>query len=191
MNLPDLIQNYGYWAVLGGTLLEAEAVLLVAGFAAHRGYLDLPTVIGVAIVGSFLANQLWFYLGRRHGTRLLARFPKYAAPAARAHELLARYNTPLILGVRFIFGLRTILPFVLGMGTIPMLRFQVLNFGGAVFWSVTIGAGGYLFGHLVEQMLGDLRHYEELLLAFLALGGLVYWWYTIRKRGSEQDSRTV
>jgi len=182
MNLPELIQTYGYGAVFAGTLLEAEAVLLVGGFAAHRGYLDLPTVVGVAIVGSFLANQLWFYLGRRHGPALLARFPKYAEPVARAHELLARYNTPLILSVRFIFGLRTVLPFVLGMGNITTLRFEVLNFGGALLWSVTIAAGGYLFGHLVERMLGDLRHYEEILFAVIAVGGFLYWLYTRRRR---------
>jgi membrane protein DedA with SNARE-associated domain len=181
MNLPELIQTYGYGAVFAGTLLEAETVLLVAGFAAHRGYLDLPTVIGVAIVGSFLANQVWFYLGRRHGDSLLARYPKFTVPVARAHELLARYNTPLILTVRFVFGLRTVLPFVLGMSSIPTLRFEILNLAGAIFWSVAVAAGGYLFGHLFERALGDLRHYEEILLAVLAVGGLIYFWYTKRK----------
>ncbi len=182
MNLPELIQTYGYGAVFAGTLLEAEAVLLVGGFAAHRGYLDLPTVVGVAIVGSFLANQLWFYLGRRHGDTLLARFPKYAVPAARAQELLAKYNMPLILTVRFVFGLRTVLPFVLGMSNIPILRFEILNLAGAIFWSVTIAAGGYLFGHLFERALGDLRHYEEILLAVLAVGGFLFWLYSRRRR---------
>ncbi|HLX81402.1 MAG TPA: DedA family protein [Burkholderiales bacterium] len=182
MNLPELIQTYGYGAVFAGTLLEAEAVLLVAGFVAHRGYLDLPTLVGVAIAGSFLANQIWFYLGRWQGAKLLERFPRYLAPAARAHELLARYNTPLILTVRFIFGLRTVLPFVLGMGKISTLRFQVLNLGGAVFWSVTVAAGGYLFGHLFERALGDLRHYEEVLLAVLACGGALFWLYSRRRR---------
>ncbi len=185
MNLPELIQTYGYGAFFAGTLLEAEAVLLVAGFAAHRGYLDLPTVIEVSIVGSFLANQVWFYLGRRHGVKLLERYPQYAAPAARAHELLAKYNVPLILSVRFIFGLRTVLPFVLGMGNISTLRFQVLNLGGAIFWSVMVGAGGYLFGHLVEQMLGDLKHYEEMLLGVLVAGGLAFWWYTSRRKAQK------
>jgi len=180
MNLPELIQTYGYGAVFAGTLLEAEAVLLVGGFAAHRGYLDLPTLVGVAIAGSFLANQIWFYLGRWQGAKLLKRFPSYLAPAARAHELLARYNTPLILTVRFIFGLRTVVPFVLGMGKISALRFQVLNLGGAVFWSVTVAAGGYLFGHLFERALGDLRYYEEILIAVLAVGGFLFWLYSRR-----------
>jgi membrane protein DedA with SNARE-associated domain len=181
VNLPDLIETYGYWAVLAGTLLEGESVLLLAGFAAHRGYLDLPTVVGVAIAGSFIGDQAWFFLGRRNGARLLVRFPKYAAPAARAQALLARYHMPLILSVRFLYGLRTVLPFVIGMSDISTPRFQVLNFGGAVLWSVTITAGGYLFGHAVEYVLGDLRHYEEILLGVIAAGGLAFWLYSRRR----------
>ena len=182
MNLPELIETYGYWVVLGGTLLEGESVLLLAGFAAHRGYLELQNVIGIAVIGSFLGDQLWFYLGRRHGPALLARYPKYAAPAARAQALLARYHMPLILSVRFLYGLRTVLPFTIGMSAIPALRFQALNFAGAVLWSITISAAGYLFGNAVEYLLGDLRRYEEILLAVLALAGLAYWWYSGRRR---------
>jgi membrane protein DedA with SNARE-associated domain len=84
--------------------------------------------------------------------------------------------------VRFLYGLRTVLPFTIGMSAISTSRFQVLNFAGAVLWSVTITAGGYLFGHLVERMLGDLRHYEEIFFAVLALGGLAFWLYSRRRR---------
>jgi membrane protein DedA with SNARE-associated domain len=192
MNLPVLIETYGYWAVLAGTLLEGESVLLLAGFAANRGYLDLPTVVGVAIIGSFLGDQAFFFLGRYQGTKLLNRFPKYVEKVAYAQAKLARYHTPLILAVRFLYGLRAVLPFAIGMSAISTTRFQVLNLAGALLWSVTIVAGGYLFGHLVERMLGDLRHYEEMVAAVLALGGLIFWWYShrkARKSGSEPDFR--
>ena len=182
MNLPELIQTYGYGAVFAGTLLEGESVLLLAGFAAHRGYLDLPTVVGVAICGSFLGDQIFFFLGRYNGARLLDRFPKYAEPAARGRALLQRYHMPLILAVRFLYGLRMVLPFVIGMSPISTRRFQVLNFGGALLWSVTITAGGYLFGHLVERALGDLRHYEEALLVAIACGAALFWLYSRRRR---------
>jgi len=181
MTLPHFVAEYGYWAVLGGTLLQAETVLLLAGFAAHRGYLDLPTVVFVAVAGSFLANQPWFYLGRVRGPALLLRFPQYMRRAARAQALLAKYHLPLIVTMRFVMGLRTVLPFVLGMSSMPTLRFEMINFAGAAFWSVMIGAGGYLFGHLLERALGDLAHYEEILLAVLAVGGFVYWWVSRRR----------
>ena len=183
MNLPLLIETYGYWAVLGGTLLEGESVLLLAGFAAHRGYLDLPTVVGIAIVGSFLGDQAFFFLGRYQGTKLLNRFPKYTERVAIAQAKLARYHTPLILSVRFLYGLRTVLPFVIGMSNISVLRFQALNLAGAFLWSILGAGAGYLFGNAIEAILGDLHRYEKDLLAFLAVAGLLYWWYS-RRRGA-------
>lgn len=185
MNLSELIETYGYWVVLGGTLLEGESVLLLAGFAAYSGYLELHTVIGIAVVGSFLGDQLWFFLGRRHGAKLLARFPRYAAPAKRAETLLARYHTPVILAVRFLYGLRTVLPFVIGMSSVPTLRFQALNFAGAALWASSGAVAGYLFGNAIEAILGDLHRYEKYLLAAIVLGGLAYWWFS-RRRAQRQ-----
>ena len=181
MNLPDLIETYGYWIVLGGTLLEGESVLLLAGYAAYSGLLELHTVIPVAVAGSFMGDQLWFFLGRRHGARLLKRYPKYAASAARAQALLAKYHAPVILGVRFLYGLRTVLPFVIGMSRIPTLRFQVLNFAGAILWAVSGAVAGYLFGNAIEYILGDIHRYEKYLFAALLLAGLAYWWYSRRR----------
>jgi hypothetical protein len=37
-----LLKTYGYWAVLFDTFAEGETVLILRGFAAHRGYLALP-----------------------------------------------------------------------------------------------------------------------------------------------------
>jgi membrane protein DedA with SNARE-associated domain len=182
MDLSELIENYGYWVVFGGTLLEGESVLLLAGFAAYSGLLELHTVIGVATVGSFLGDQLWFLLGRTHGAKLLERFPKYAAPAARAEALLHKYHTPIILAVRFLYGLRTILPFTIGMSSIPTLRFQALNFAGAVLWASSGAVAGYLFGNAIETFLGDFHRYEKYALAFLAVAGLAYWWFNKRRK---------
>jgi membrane protein DedA with SNARE-associated domain len=42
MDIPQLIQQYGYFAVAIGAFLEGETVLLVAAISARLGYLDLP-----------------------------------------------------------------------------------------------------------------------------------------------------
>jgi membrane protein DedA with SNARE-associated domain len=50
--LPEgQISAYGYYAVEAGTFFEGETVLVLAGFAAHRGYLELPLVIACAFAG--------------------------------------------------------------------------------------------------------------------------------------------
>lgn len=182
MNLSELIENYGYWVVLAGTMLEGESVLLLAGYAAYAGLLELHGVIGLAIAGSFLGDQLWFFIGRRRGAQLLARYPKYARQARRAEELLHRYNTPIILGVRFMYGLRIVLPVAIGMSRrISTARFQVLNLIGATLWAASGATAGYLFGDAIEYILGDLHRYQKYLFLALALAGLVYWWYSRRR----------
>jgi len=60
MPLDRLIDTYGYWAILVGTLLEGETILLLGGFAAYQGYLALPWVILAAFIGAFCGDQLFF-----------------------------------------------------------------------------------------------------------------------------------
>ena len=183
MNLSKLIESYGYWVVLGGTLLESESVLLLAGYAAYRGLLELHTVIAVATIGSFLGDQLWFYLGRTRGAKLLKKFPSYAAPAKRAQQLLDRHHTSIILGLRYLFGLRVVLPFVIGMSKrISTLRFQVLNFLGALLWAPLGTVAGYLFGNAIGTVLGNIHHYEKYVFLFLAVAGFAYWLYSRRHK---------
>ncbi|MGB7304365.1 MAG: hypothetical protein WBD13_08815 [Burkholderiaceae bacterium] len=62
----ELVAQYGCWAIALGSVLEGETFLLMGGFAAHRGLLDLGAVITVAFVFSFLGDQFYFWMGRHH-----------------------------------------------------------------------------------------------------------------------------
>jgi membrane protein DedA with SNARE-associated domain len=175
MSIATLVQDYGYVAVFVGTLLEGESVLILAGVAATLGYLSLPMIIITATVGSFLGDQVFFYLGRRYGPELLQRFPILATRAERMQKLLRRFHLPLILGVRFLYGLRTVGPMVIGMSGITWAQFFVLNLIGASVWASTIAGAGYLFGNTLELLLVDIKRYEELLLGAIAAAGMVAW----------------
>jgi len=67
VSLETLLGTYGYPALLVGTFFEAETFLVLAGFAASLGYLEVPWVILVAFAGTMSGDQLFFYLGRRQG----------------------------------------------------------------------------------------------------------------------------
>jgi len=171
----SLLGTYGYVAVLIGAFAEGETVLVLGGFAAQRGYLVLPGVILAAFIGSLCADQLFFYLGRRHTQWVLDRFPLWKAHIERAHRLLERFRTPVLLGFRFMYGLRTIMPFLIGMSSVSRRTFIILDVIAAFVWAVAVGTGGYLFGHTLEVMLGDIRHYELIILGAMAIIGLLLW----------------
>jgi membrane protein DedA with SNARE-associated domain len=170
-----LLKTYGYWAIFIGTFAEGETILILGGIAAKLGYLALPWVILSAFVGGFCGDQLFFYLGRTHSQRFLARLPSWKKRIDKAQRLLARFQTPLILGFRFLYGLRTVIPFVIGMSSVPRRRFIFLNTISALIWAIVVGTGGYLFGNILEIILGDIKHYERFILGAIAVIGMLLW----------------
>ncbi len=169
MNWEHWLSTYGYLAIFIGTFLEGESILVVAGFFASRGTLHLPYVIAAAFFGSFSGDQLFFFIGRRHGKHVLAKFPRWEARVHRIFRLFERWHTVYILGFRFLYGLRTLSPFVLGTSNVKTQRFFVLNGIGAITWATTIAALGYLFGNVVERFLGRAKQYEKWFLLGLVI----------------------
>jgi membrane protein DedA with SNARE-associated domain len=181
MDPGQLIGTHGYWVLALGCLLEGETLLVIAGYAAHRGYLDPLAVIAVASLAGFAGDQFYFWVGRRHGPALLARFPALAAKAGRVHALLDRYQALAVVGVRFAYGLRVAGPLLIGTSPMSALRFAALNALGAVLWACLVGGIGWVFGRAAEAVLGDIRHAEGWILLGLAGVGALVWWLRGRR----------
>ena len=183
MSLESLVDTYGYLAVLVGTFLEGETILVLGGFAAHRGYLHLPWVILAAFIGTLCGDQLFFFLGRKHSRAILVKRPSWKRQIDRAHQLLERFGTPLILGFRFLYGLRSVTPFVIGMSPFPTAKFIFLNVVGALVWAIAVGIGGYLFGNALEIIMGNVKRFEfQAFIAIAIMGALLWIFHFLRCR---------
>jgi membrane protein DedA with SNARE-associated domain len=161
LEYAPLIERYGYFATFAGTLIEGESLLILSGLAAHRGYLSFPIVVLVGALGGALGDMAFFLLGRHYGNGLLARFPRFAPAADRVHGMIERHPTSTILAVRFMYGLRTAGPAIIGTTKIPFLEFVVVNAIGALVWSACWAGAGYVLGKAAEHLLGDLAKVER------------------------------
>jgi len=157
----SLIEQYGYLATFVGTLAEGESLLILSGLCAHRGYMSLPVVIAVGAVGGALGDLGFFLLSRYYGAKLLARYPRYAPAADRMRGMIERFPAATILGVRFMYGLRTVGPAVIGTTRVSLPLFVALNAIGAIVWSGCWAGAGYLVGKAAERLLGDLARVER------------------------------
>ena len=174
--LDSFIRNYGYLALLVGTFLEGETILMLGGLSAQLGYLDLSLVMVVAFIGSFSGDQFYFIVGRLKGAELLTKHQRLRARVSKVHCYLERYHDLIMLAFRFVYGIRIMTPFVLGMNPrIRTGRFFVFNAIGAAIWSVVVAGGGYLFGHALELVLSDIKHYEQVIMIGMAVLGLGLW----------------
>jgi membrane protein DedA with SNARE-associated domain len=172
-----LFQHLGYAAILVVVLLgnagfpaPEESVLVLGGYLAWQGHLDLLLVLLVGVASASLGDNLGFWAGRRFGLRAIARLPLPQARVAQARALMIRYGAGAVFFARFVVGLRTVAGPLAGAGGLPPLRFFVANFLGAVCyvpWPVLVGYGaGYGLGHWVEKFREKVGLKDD--LAFLA-----------------------
>ncbi|GAB0056550.1 hypothetical protein SIID45300_00858 [Candidatus Magnetaquicoccaceae bacterium FCR-1] len=160
--LEGFLRDYGYIVLFVGTFLEGETMVLIAGYLAKAGVLDLNWVILSSFAGTYLGDQTAFFIGRRWGHLLIKRTSSesWKRRTERVMYLLDRYNTWFIMGFRFIYGVRNVTPFALGASPIAAIRFMLLNCLAAFIWATSFGYGGYIFGHAMEGFLADIKHYQ-------------------------------
>jgi len=177
-----LFQHLGYAAILVVVLLgnagvpaPEESVLILGGYLAWHGRLDLLLVILVGVLSASLGDNLGFWAGRRYGPRAIARLPLPQARLAQAQTFITRYGARAVFVSRFVAGFRTVAGPLAGAGGLPPLRFFTANLLGAVCyvpWPVLAGYGaGYGLGDWLEKLREKVGLKEDLAL-FAAIGVL-------------------
>ncbi|MFT3925560.1 MAG: DedA family protein [Myxococcales bacterium] len=190
--LENLIQQWGYLGVALGTLFEGEATVLAAGALAHKGLLRLPWVWLAAFVGTTLADQAWFWIGRRFGEDFLAKRPQLRARSERVGKWLDRFGALFVMNLRFLYGLRTASVIWLGSTGFSYRRFALLDTLGAALWSLVMGGVGWGLGATLKAVLGRAGHAHELLVLAALVGLVTFVLFRLRKtqRATETQVRT-
>ena len=167
--------KYGYLAVFIGTFLEGETILLLGGILATRGLLEMEWVILTAFMGTVTGDQLFFFIGRFQGNKFLEKWPKWNTKIDKVRIFVRRHSILLIFGFRFLYGLRSVSPFAIGMSHVPIPKFIFLNLIGAAFWSIAVGLAGYAFGNAIKILFENITHIETV-IAVVVLGGITLVW---------------
>jgi membrane-associated protein len=165
-HLAWFFQTYGFWAfailflvIFGETgfvvlpFLPGDSLLFAAGALSASMGLSLPALLIVVPVAAILGNTVNYWIGRRIGQAALREggwLHKYIKPhhLARAHSFFAKWGGWAITLCRFIPILRTITPFVAGLGRMNFAAFTWYNILGSVVWGIFFIMAGFLFGNL-------------------------------------------
>ncbi len=181
MDIAHLIQTYGYLAVALGSFLEGEAVLLAGSLAAGHGHLDIQLVMGIAALASFLGDLPYFFAGRRFGPRVLLRYRWLRCRKRKLESTMHKHHVTFVLTLRFLYGMRIAGLVALGMSKISTWRFLLLDFIGAVIWSVGICAAGYGAGGVFRHLLDKGATPGQLTLLAAVMAGTIFLWIARRR----------
>jgi membrane protein DedA with SNARE-associated domain len=189
--------RYGLAVVFGNVFLEqvgapipALPTLIVAGALVYRGRMELIPVLSMALLGSLLADTIWFLIGRWQGHRVLrtvCRLSLSPDSCVRGTEdLFERAGMPSLLYAKFVPGYNTIAPPLAGAMGKTLLSFLFWDALGSLLWLGSGVALGYVFHHAVGQVLTHLENLGfwagAIVGAALALVILWKWWQRRRVR---------
>lgn len=131
----------GFFAILGGSIL------------ASMGKLDIYLVIFIAGLSNFIGSTVLFYLGK-YQKREVAKLPifvQHRTKIALSKILLKKYLIPTIFIQKFLYGIKTLIPLLLGFTNYNWNKFLILNSLASMIWSIVIGYVAFVSSDILRK----------------------------------------
>lgn len=134
--------------------LPGDSLLFAAGMlAAQPNELNVGVMIILLLIAAIAGDSLNYSIGKRFGMqvtkfKLFGRQIIKNEQIEKTHSFYAKYGSKTIVIARFVPIVRTLAPFVGGIGRMNYGTFLTYNVVGAVLWVVGITLAGYFLGNI-------------------------------------------
>lgn len=170
--------------------LPGDSLLFAAGAFCAAGSLNIYLIIPLLIIAAVGGDASNYFIGKFFGERAM-RLKWRKKPILKqehldkTHAFYEKYGTKTIVLARFVPIVRTIAPFVAGMGTMTYKKFFSYNIIGALLWIPSITILGYIFG----QNAFVKEHFETVVLAIIFISVLPIFWEMYRARSKKNQPK--
>jgi membrane protein DedA with SNARE-associated domain len=192
--IEALAQQYGYWAVFLGILLEniglpvpGETVTLAGGFLAGNDQLNYWIVLGDAVLGATIGGNIGYWLGRWGGWPMMLAIGKLLRfQESRLESLKQQFTENVVKAVffgRFVALFRVFASPLAGIVEMPYLKFLFYNTLGATAWAAVMVTLSFFAGQFIplEKLVGLASQFAGATLLILAAWIVVPLWLESRK----------
>jgi membrane protein DedA with SNARE-associated domain/rhodanese-related sulfurtransferase len=183
-----LFLRHAYSVLFGWVLVEQAGVpipsvplMLAAGTMSAAHKVQLALIFPVVLFACFLADSMWFWLGRQYGSRVLDVLCKLSLDAStcvnRAQGSIARRGGVTLLFAKFVPGVSTIAAPIAGQAGMSFHEFVMFDMAGTLVWAAAWLFAGRFFGDIVERssrLFGTLAHFAGALVLLMVLGIVIY-----------------
>ncbi len=199
--IQEFAQQYGYWAVFLGILLEnigipipGETVTLVGGFLAGNDQLNYWMVLADASLGATLGGNVGYWIGRYGGWSLLLAVGRLLrVQEAQLVSLRSQFSenaAKAVFGGRFIALLRVFASPLAGIAEMPYPQFMLYNTLGAAAWATVMVTLSYVAGQFVplEKVVEWASRFALVTLLLVVAWIVVPLWLESRKASHAEEA---
>ena len=131
--------------------LPGDSLIFAAAAFAAMGMLNIYVLVGILMVAAILGDTANYEIGRVFGSKLIkiggGKLIKQEH-LDKTNAFYEKYGGKTIIFARFIPIVRTLAPFVAGIGKMNYRTFISFNAVGGVLWVLGVSALGYFFGNI-------------------------------------------
>jgi len=131
--------------------LPGDSLIFTAAALAAMGMLNIYVLVGLLMVAAILGDTANYEIGRVFGNKLIkiggGKLIKQEH-LDKTHAFYEKYGGKAIIFARFIPIVRTLAPFVAGIGKMNYRHFISFNAIGGILWVLGVSALGYFFGNM-------------------------------------------
>ena len=157
--MEQLLIRYGILAVFFGSMVEGDAMPVVAGLGAHHGYFTLWEALAASIVGMFLGDCVWYWIGRRFGAKI-EKTNLYRRHLSKGMSFVDKVGVWQILFARAVYGTRNATMMYWGLRKLNFAVFAAIDVTGCFLWGLILVPLGYLSSISAAAIIGDIRGIE-------------------------------
>ncbi len=182
-----LLLHHAYAVLFGWVLIEqgglpipSVPLMVAAGTLSAAHKLHVEFAIPVVMLACLISDSVWYFLGKRFGSRVLETLCKFSLEAAtcvvKTQRTLGKHGAQTLLFAKWVPGLSTVAAPIAGQAEIPYLKFVAYDMAGTLLWASAWLFAGRFFGDLAKrshEFFIALGHYAVLLLAVMVVGWLV------------------
>jgi membrane-associated protein len=180
---------FGEAAAFIGFVLPGETAVVLGGFLASTGHLDLVALCPIVFVSAVVGDSVGYEVGRILGPRVLrvSLVARHSARLERAQRQLRERGGPAVFLGRFTAFFRAVMPGLAGLSRMPYPKFLLWNALGGFGWGVGFCLVGYFAGASYDKVAGVVGRGTAIVVGVIVVGALV-WWH-IRRRRREADEQ--
>jgi membrane-associated protein len=178
---------FGEAAVFIGFVLPGELAVVLGGFLASQGHLNIEFLCVLVFVSAVVGDSVGYEVGKQVGPRVIGLriFRRHEARLDKAQRLLRERGGPAVLLGRFTAFFRAVMPGLAGLSAMPYRKFLAWNALGGFVWGVGFTLVGYFAGESYDRVAKDIGRGSALVIAALVVVVLVVW--RVRRRRRETD----
>jgi membrane protein DedA with SNARE-associated domain len=173
-----------YLALCAGILLEGESFLLAASVSAHFGYMNIYIIIMLTIICTQISDWFWFLTGRKKGMNFIQKKSKILKKIEFIYKFIDTFPFQVMFLYRFVYGIRSIMPLVLGTSRVKTKHFFIFGLSSTLIWSCMFATFGYYFGSEIQAHIQLVKQYEYSIIAsiIIALVAIIYFTKIYKRR---------